>query len=90
MRECQHYSSSDVKSLKLCHQQASEYRKHAIAMRKKTDKLLVHVPDVNIRDRSDVEAEDEAEESDEHETEENSHKASRKVRDCVLEFGYKR
>ena len=59
-------------------------------MRKKTDKLLVHVPDVNIRDRSDVEAEDEAEESDEHETEENSHKASRKVRDCVLEFGYKR
>ncbi|CAO3694480.1 unnamed protein product [Umbelopsis ramanniana] len=59
--------------------QASEYRKHAIAMRKKTDKLLVHVPDVNIRDRSDVEAEDEAEESDEHETEENSHKASRKA-----------
>lgn len=52
-------------------------------MRKKTDKLLVHVPDVNIRDRSDVEAEDEAEESDEHETEENSHKASRKVRLCA-------
>jgi hypothetical protein len=48
-------------------------------MRKKTDKLLVHVPDVNIRDRADVEAEDEAEESDDHENEESSHKASRKV-----------
>ncbi|KAG2185419.1 hypothetical protein INT44_002210, partial [Umbelopsis vinacea] len=59
--------------------QASEYRKHAIAMRKKTDKLLVHVPDVNIRDRADVEAEDEAEESDGHETDESSHKASRKA-----------
>lgn len=58
-------------------QQASEYRKHAIAMRKKTDKLLVHVPDVNIRDRAEVDAEDEVEDSDDHD--EDSHKASRKV-----------
>jgi hypothetical protein len=46
-------------------------------MRKKTDKLLVHVPDVSIKDRSEVEPYDEAEESDDHE--EDSHKASRKV-----------
>ncbi|KAJ2964384.1 hypothetical protein NQZ79_g717 [Umbelopsis isabellina] len=57
--------------------QASEYRKHAIAMRKKTDKLLQQVPDVSIRDRSEYDAEEEAEESDDHE--EDDHKASRKA-----------
>ncbi|KAK3835424.1 MAG: hypothetical protein JOS17DRAFT_681839, partial [Linnemannia elongata] len=42
---------------------ASVYRKHAIAMRKKTQQLLETVQDVTIRDRAEVEAE--AEESDE-------------------------
>ncbi|KAF9912970.1 Transcriptional activator spt7 [Linnemannia zychae] len=42
---------------------ASVYRKHAIAMKKKTQQLLETVQDVTIRDRAEVEAE--AEESDE-------------------------
>lgn len=42
---------------------ASVYRKHAIAMKKRTQQLLETVQDVTIRDRADVEAE--AEESDE-------------------------
>jgi transcriptional activator SPT7 len=42
---------------------ASYYRKHAIAMKKRTQQLLETVQDVTIRDRAEVEAE--AEESDE-------------------------
>ncbi|KAK3843798.1 MAG: hypothetical protein J3R72DRAFT_366499, partial [Linnemannia gamsii] len=42
---------------------ASVYRKHAIAMKKKTQQLLETVQDVTIRDRAELEAE--AEESDE-------------------------
>ncbi|KAI9315156.1 hypothetical protein BX666DRAFT_1959745 [Dichotomocladium elegans] len=38
--------------------QASEYRKHAIAMRRKTDRLLVRVPDITIKDRVEAEAEE--------------------------------
>ncbi|KAI8355336.1 hypothetical protein B0O80DRAFT_40979 [Mortierella sp. GBAus27b] len=43
---------------------SSVYRKHAIAMRKRTAQLLETVQDVVIRDRAEVEAEAEAEESD--------------------------
>ncbi|RUS30725.1 hypothetical protein BC938DRAFT_479038 [Jimgerdemannia flammicorona] len=57
----------------------SEYRKHAIAMKRKTMLLLAHVPDIIIRDRAELEAEEEAEaESDEAEGAEDQ-QASRKA-----------
>ncbi|KAI7882180.1 hypothetical protein K492DRAFT_206338 [Lichtheimia hyalospora FSU 10163] len=44
---------------------ASEYRKHANAMRRKTDRLLTRVPDITVRDRSEVEAEEFGDEASE-------------------------
>ncbi|ORY98465.1 hypothetical protein BCR43DRAFT_512654 [Syncephalastrum racemosum] len=38
--------------------QASEYRKHAYAMRRKTDRLLSRVPDIVIKDKIDADVED--------------------------------
>ncbi|KAF7724387.1 Transcriptional activator spt7 [Apophysomyces ossiformis] len=39
------------------------FRKHAIAMRKKTDRLLARVPDITIKDRSEVEADEEGDDA---------------------------
>jgi transcriptional activator SPT7 len=50
---------------------ASEYRKHATAMKRKTDRLLLKVPDIEIKDQNTdstqdapIEQEDESEEED--------------------------
>lgn len=42
---------------------ASEYRKHAMAMRRKTDRLLVRVPNISIKDKSDGEQDDEVDDA---------------------------
>lgn len=39
---------------------AHAFRKHAIAMKKKAQTLLTYVPDVSVRDRAEVEAEEDA------------------------------
>ncbi|KAL0082086.1 hypothetical protein F4703DRAFT_1739277, partial [Phycomyces blakesleeanus] len=57
---------------------ASEYRKHAIAMRRKTDKLLSRVPDISIKERPEAEIDDEIDEPSEEEDTE-SHRAFRKA-----------
>ncbi|CAO3611432.1 unnamed protein product [Cunninghamella echinulata] len=44
---------------------ASEYRKHAMAMRRKTDRLLVRVPNLIIKDKSDGEQDDEGDDASE-------------------------
>ncbi|KAI7863084.1 hypothetical protein BDF14DRAFT_1847660 [Spinellus fusiger] len=48
---------------------ASEYRKHAIAMRRKTDRLMGRVPDISISERPEAEIDDDMEEASEEETE---------------------
>ncbi|KAI8364636.1 uncharacterized protein BYT42DRAFT_589889 [Radiomyces spectabilis] len=45
---------------------ASEYRKHAKAMRRKTDQLLSRIPDVEIKERSEADVEDEADDGSDH------------------------
>ncbi|KAI9019481.1 hypothetical protein CLU79DRAFT_234322 [Phycomyces nitens] len=57
---------------------ASEYRKHAIAMRRKTDKLLSRVPDISIKERPEAEIDDEIDEPSEEE-DTDSHRAFRKA-----------
>ncbi|KAI8980411.1 hypothetical protein BDB01DRAFT_796328 [Pilobolus umbonatus] len=54
---------------------ASAYRKHAIAMRRKTDRLLGRVPNISIKERMDNEIE---EEGDELSEEEENHRVSKK------------
>ncbi|KAG2235759.1 hypothetical protein INT48_000985 [Thamnidium elegans] len=49
----------------------SEFRKHAAAMKRKTDRLLVGVPEISIKERSEHDIE-EMEETDEEDTRERS------------------
>ncbi|KAI9496603.1 hypothetical protein BDB00DRAFT_807985 [Zychaea mexicana] len=44
---------------------ASEYRKHAVAMRRKTDRLMAKVPDVTVKDRVEAETEEFGDEASE-------------------------
>ncbi|KAG0172229.1 Transcriptional activator spt7 [Apophysomyces sp. BC1034] len=45
------------------------FRKHAIAMRRKTDRLMARVPDITVKDRSEVEVDEEGDDaSDDDET----------------------
>lgn len=46
---------------------ASEYRKHAIAMRRKTERLMSRVPNISIKERIETEIEEEGEEMSEEE-----------------------
>ncbi|CEG71789.1 hypothetical protein RMATCC62417_07459 [Rhizopus microsporus] len=57
---------------------ASEYRKHAIAMRRKTERLLTRVPDITIKDRMDNEIEEEGDEISEEEESEPQKRPSKK------------
>ena len=42
----------------MTYQKASEYRKHANAMKRKTDRLLSRVPDITVKDRTEAEVEE--------------------------------
>ncbi|KAL0136261.1 hypothetical protein V8B55DRAFT_1537872 [Mucor lusitanicus] len=56
---------------------ASEYRKHAIAMRRKTERLMARVPNISIKEiKQDVE--DEGDDMSEEEEHEPQHRVSRK------------
>ncbi|GAN05795.1 SAGA transcriptional complex subunit [Mucor ambiguus] len=56
---------------------ASEYRKHAIAMRRKTERLMARVPNISIKEiKQDVD--DEGDEMSEEEEHEPQHRVSRK------------
>ncbi|KAI9264766.1 hypothetical protein BY458DRAFT_513918 [Sporodiniella umbellata] len=57
---------------------ASEYRKHAIAMRRKTERLLTRVPDISIKDKMDNEIEEEGDEISEEEEMEATKRPSKK------------
>ncbi|KAI9478715.1 MAG: hypothetical protein EXX96DRAFT_505382 [Benjaminiella poitrasii] len=59
---------------------ASEYRKHAIAMRRKTDRLMARVPDISIKEmKTEVEEEgDELSEDEDHGSERVSKKSAGK------------
>ncbi|CAO3653291.1 unnamed protein product [Mucor hiemalis] len=46
---------------------ASEYRKHAIAMRRKTERLMTKVPNISIKERLDAEFEEEGDDVSEEE-----------------------
>jgi transcriptional activator SPT7 len=52
---------------------ASEYRKHATAMRRKTERLLTRVPNLVIKDKSDGEQEEEGEEASDEDQDEKHH-----------------
>ncbi|KAK4521289.1 uncharacterized protein ATC70_011903 [Mucor velutinosus] len=56
---------------------ASEYRKHAIAMRRKTERLMARVPNISIKEIK-PEVEDEGDEISEEEEHEPQHRVSRK------------
>jgi transcriptional activator SPT7 len=63
---------------------ASEYRKHANAMRRKTDRLMSRVPDIVIKERIETEIEEEGDEvSDEDDGE--PRRVSKKVSDNLLQ-----
>ncbi|KAG1627861.1 hypothetical protein G6F45_007342 [Rhizopus arrhizus] len=57
---------------------ASEYRKHAIAMRRKTERLLLRVPDISIKERLENEIEEEGDEMSEDEDNEPQKRPSKK------------
>lgn len=57
---------------------ASEYRKHAIAMRRKTERLLLRVPDFSIKERLENEIEEEGDEMSEDEDNEPQKRPSKK------------
>ncbi|CAO3688768.1 unnamed protein product [Rhizopus stolonifer] len=57
---------------------ASEYRKHAIAMRRKTERLLTRVPDISIKEKLDNEIEEEGDEMSEEEETEHIKRPSKK------------
>ncbi|GAA5801474.1 hypothetical protein HPULCUR_006922 [Helicostylum pulchrum] len=56
---------------------ASEYRKHAIAMRRKTERLMSRVPNISIKERIETEIEEEGDEVSEEEDHE-PHRVSKK------------